>query len=154
MNGEKIISSRTPESLESGARENRSEYCSQTSAFVQFFFFRTHDRTPGKKKAKKGKNKKEEPGRSSGSGEEAPARDGAILGVELDAEEAASGELSREQRGARTAKRIDHEAAGTRERLDERCQDTQRFLRRMQTVERRKATTVRRSCGVDKSWRS
>jgi hypothetical protein len=34
---------------------------------VQFFFFRTHDRTPRKNK----KRKKEKPGRSHGLGEEA-----------------------------------------------------------------------------------
>ena len=59
------------------------EYCAQTRAVVQFFFFRTHDRTPRKKKGKKEKEKR--------------LRDGAAAGVEIDAEEAPSGELGCEQ---------------------------------------------------------
>jgi hypothetical protein len=99
----KIISSRTPESLGiRGARETL-EYCSQTRAFVQFFFSRTPDRTPRKKRR-------------------------------LDAEEAPSGELGCEQRGARAAERVHDEDSWARERLDERCQDVQRLLRRMQPV--------------------
>src|ERR1700719_96944 len=34
------------------------EYCAQTRGFVQFFFFRTHDRTPAKQKRKKRKKRK------------------------------------------------------------------------------------------------
>jgi hypothetical protein len=60
------------------------EYCAQTRAFVQFFFFRTHDRTPGKKKGEKRER-------------ETLARDGAAAGVELDDEEAPSGELGCER---------------------------------------------------------
>jgi hypothetical protein len=51
------------------------------------------------------KEKKEKPGRSSGPGEEAAARDGTVSGVELDAEEPPSGELGCEQREARAAER-------------------------------------------------
>jgi hypothetical protein len=65
------------------------KYCSQTPAFVQFFLFRTHDRTPRKNK----KGKKEKPDRSCGPGKEARACDGAVAGVKLDAYEAPSGEL-------------------------------------------------------------
>jgi len=54
----------------------------------------------------------------------------------LDAEEAPSGELGCEQRGARAAERVHDKAKASwaRERLDERCQGAQRFLRRMQPV--------------------
>lgn len=54
-------------------------------------------------------------GRSSGPGEEPPARDGAVSGVELDAEEPPSGELGCEQRGAQAVERVQDEAGGTRE---------------------------------------
>ena len=55
-------------------------------------------------------------------GRRAPARDSAVAGVELDAEEAPSGEPGSEERGARAAERVRDEAPWARERLDERCQ--------------------------------
>jgi len=47
--------------VESGTRGETLEYCAQTRALVQFFFFRTHDRTPRKTKEKEKEKKKLRP---------------------------------------------------------------------------------------------
>jgi hypothetical protein len=69
-----------------------------------------------------------------GLGPEAVTRDGAVRGVEFDADEATALELRCEKGRARAAERVENDIARPREALDQRRENAEGFLRRMQFV--------------------